>query len=187
MFGIKLISIPSILILSLLTSCMGPYEEPTPSTSYLSANGGRAIFGDGSILNYGPDAGNLSTRDSDISNSYYDGKEMLTGVLKPTYFGFDSTEVEASQRATLQATANYLINNPKYDILIEGRCDWYGTEDYNMQLGDRRANSVSIYLQDLGVNESRIKTISKGSLESQVGLTKSRASKDRRADLILLK
>jgi peptidoglycan-associated lipoprotein len=167
---------------------MGPYQSPTPSGSYSNS-------GSGDFIVLGNDDFGLTQRDAnedgdlygEQEDGYFNGKKMLTGTLKPTYFSFDSTAVEALQRTTLQASAKYLINNPEYDLLIEGHCDWYGTEDYNLQLSDRRANSVSVYLQDLGVNSSRIKTVPKGSLEAEVGLTKSRASKDRRADLILLK
>lgn len=187
MFGIKFTFLLSSLVIILLSSCMGPYQPPTPSdSSSNSVNGGFIVLGNddfGLTQRDGQNNGQYGKQDE----GYFDGKKMLTGTLKPTYFSFDSTAVEASQRATLQASAKYLINNPGYDLLIEGRCDWHGTEDYNLQLSDRRANSVSVYLQDLGVDSSRIKTIPKGSLEAEVGLSKSRASKDRRADLILLK
>jgi peptidoglycan-associated lipoprotein len=70
---------------------------------------------------------------------------------------------------------------------VEGHCDWYGTAEYNLALGDRRAESVSNYLGTLGITPLRIDKLSKGSLEATSGLSKAQASEDRRADLILLK
>ena len=70
---------------------------------------------------------------------------------------------------------------------MEGHCDWYGTEDYNLALGDRRANSARDYLTTLGIGIDRIDTLSKGSLEATAGLSKSESGQDRRVELIILK
>ena len=53
-------------------------------------------------------------------------------------------------------------NNPDVSVIIEGHCDEKGTNDYNLALGDRRANSVKSYMVDLGVSASRMTTISYG-------------------------
>jgi peptidoglycan-associated lipoprotein len=112
---------------------------------------------------------------------------MVEGVLPSIYFGYDSYSVAASERSKLQQAANYLEKNPGYHLLVEGHCDWYGTTEYNLALGDRRANSISDYFGTLGITPLRIETLSKGSLESVGGLSKSQSSQDRRADLIILK
>ena len=65
-------------------------------------------------------------------------------------FGFDSSAVGDSGRTTLQEVAAYLEENPSHGILVEGHCDWYGTSEYNLALGDRRAGSVNDYLSTLG-------------------------------------
>jgi len=135
--------------------------------------------GDGSLEPRGANGG--------ISNGMYNGREMVEGVLPSVYFGFDSSSVAASERAKLQQAADYLEQNPSYHLLIEGHCAWYGTSEYNLALGDRRASSVSDYLGTLGITPLRIEKLSKGSLEATSGLSKSQSSQDRRADLILLK
>lgn len=112
---------------------------------------------------------------------------MVEGVLPSVYFGFDSSAVGASERGKLQEAANHLMDNPSEALLLEGHCDWYGTTEYNLALGDRRANSAHDYLVTLGVDSSRIDTLSKGSLESTSGLSKTESSQDRRADVIILK
>ena len=124
---------------------------------------------------------------NNIENGYYNGREMIVGKLPSIYFGFDSASIPATERIKLQEAANYLANNPSENLLIEGRSDWYGTADYNIALSDRRANSALDYLNTLGADSSRIETLSKGSLEATSGLSKTQASQDRRADLILLK
>ena len=65
-------------------------------------------------------------------------------------------------RSTLDAQAAWLNANPSVRVSIEGHCDERGTRDYNLALGDRRANSVKDYLTFLGVKSERIATISYG-------------------------
>ena len=116
-------------------------EKPTPS----GLNGLKnTIFEDGSILNFGSDAGKLEARNSKISNEFYNGKQMILGHFDPIYFAFDSIAVDGTQRPILLNAVAHLKDNPEYEILIKGRCDWYGTEEYNLALGDLRANSVAL-------------------------------------------
>ena len=112
---------------------------------------------------------------------------MVRDVLPSVYFGFDSSSVAASERLKLQEAAEHLEQNSEDHLLVEGHCDWYGTSEYNLALGDRRANSISDYLDTLGITPERIEKLSKGSLEAISGSSKELSLKDRRADLILLK
>ena len=85
------------------------------------------------------------------------------GVLKAIYFDFDAFEVRPDQRPTLQANAQKLTTDlAKFKVVIEGHCDERGTNEYNMNLGDQRANAARQYLINLGVPASRIRTISYG-------------------------
>lgn len=122
-----------------------------------------------------------------MANGMYGDFTMVEGVLPSVYFGFDSSSVGASERAKLQQAAEYLQQNSGHHLLVEGHCDWYGTSEYNLALGDRRAASVSDYLGTLGITPIRIEKLSKGSLEATSGLSKTESSEDRRADLIILK
>lgn len=112
--------------------------------------------------------------------------KMVEGLIPSVYFGFDSSAISASERGKLQQAADYLEDNPSHQILIEGHCDWYGTAEYNLALGDRRAESASNYLGTLGITPLRVEKLSKGSLEATSGLSKAQSSQDRRADLIIL-
>lgn len=77
-------------------------------------------------------------------------------------FGLDKYDLSASAQATLRGQAAWLSQNPSRSIVVEGHCDERGTREYNLGLGERRANSVKDYLVSLGVAQSRIRTISYG-------------------------
>jgi peptidoglycan-associated lipoprotein len=84
------------------------------------------------------------------------------GLLGNVYFDFDSAAIRESERATLVGNADAL---KKYDFLrvtIEGHCDERGTIEYNIALGERRAQSVIDYLVSLGVPRERLKNVSYG-------------------------
>jgi peptidoglycan-associated lipoprotein len=144
-------------------------------------------------MNFIPDGnpfdGSLHERNEgdEIGNDKYGDFTMVGGVLPSVYFGFDSSSVGASERSKLQQAAEYLEQNSEHRLLVEGHCDWHGTSEYNLALGDRRANSIGDYLDTLGITPERIEKLSKGSLEATSGLSRELSSQNRRADLIVLK
>jgi peptidoglycan-associated lipoprotein len=77
-------------------------------------------------------------------------------------FDYDKYDLRADAQGVLRGQAAWLNQNPSRTITIEGHCDERGTREYNLGLGDRRANAVKQYLQAQGVAASRIKTISYG-------------------------
>lgn len=180
-----------ITVFTVLSACTRK-QPPSPVDTLMSSSidiGQDDLIITSDYGDYGLGADGLELRDdqNSIENGYYNGKEMIVGKLPSIYFGFDSASIPTTERIKLQDVANYLTNNPSENLLIEGRSDWYGTADYNLALSDRRANSALEYLKTLGADTSRIETLSKGSLEATIGLSKTQASRDRRADLILLK
>ena len=132
--------------------------------------------------------GSLQERNEDnsIGDDKYGDFIMVEGILPSIYFGFDSSSVGASERLKIQQAAEYLKQNSEHHLLVEGHCDWYGTSEYNLVLGDRRANSIGNYIDTLGIKPERIEKLSKGSLEATSGLSKAQSSQNRRADLIVL-
>jgi len=78
------------------------------------------------------------------------------------YFDFDKSFIKLEYRAVLQAKAEFLKDNPNIHIRIEGNCDERGTNEYNLALGERRANSAAKFLVSLGISPDRIETISYG-------------------------
>ncbi|HEY0413111.1 MAG TPA: peptidoglycan-associated lipoprotein Pal [Allosphingosinicella sp.] len=78
------------------------------------------------------------------------------------FFATDQYDIDDQDRATLDAQAAWLQRNPNVRVTIEGHCDERGTREYNLALGDRRANAAKNYLAAKGVNPARMTTISWG-------------------------
>lgn len=78
------------------------------------------------------------------------------------FFDFDKATLKPEAREVLRAQADWLNQNPGVSLRVEGNCDERGTREYNLALGARRANSVRDFLVGLGVDPSRISTISYG-------------------------
>ena len=82
--------------------------------------------------------------------------------LQPVFFGYDSSELDAAARAVIEANVDVLVRNPTWIVTIEGHCDSRGTPEYNLALGDRRAQTVRDHLVNLGVRPDRVQTVSYG-------------------------
>jgi peptidoglycan-associated lipoprotein len=82
--------------------------------------------------------------------------------VKDVFFDFDMYQLRSDARALLQENARLIKENGSGKIMLEGHCDERGTEDYNLALGQRRADAVMAYLKDLGVEVSRMETVSFG-------------------------
>lgn len=92
------------------------------------------------------------------------GADEGTGGLKlgDVFFDYDKYDLRSDARQLLQDNARYLKENSGFSVLLEGHCDERGTNEYNLALGERRADAVRSYLIDLGVDGSRLSTISYG-------------------------
>ncbi|HSD94163.1 MAG TPA: peptidoglycan-associated lipoprotein Pal [Syntrophales bacterium] len=82
--------------------------------------------------------------------------------LSRIYFDFDRAELSSEAREILGKVAAQLKASPKKTLTIEGNCDDRGTNEYNLALGQQRADAAARYLQNLGIDRKRIKTISYG-------------------------
>jgi len=89
-------------------------------------------------------------------------EDLKVNVGDRVFFGFDRYELTPEARYTLQKQAAWMTANSNVSVTIEGHCDERGTREYNLALGDRRANAVADYLMTLGVPATRISTISYG-------------------------
>lgn len=78
------------------------------------------------------------------------------------YFDFDKYNLLPAAQQILQKKAEWLVNNPDVSVIIEGHCDERGTNEYNLALGDRRAESARSYLINIGIAGSRLTTVSYG-------------------------
>ena len=86
----------------------------------------------------------------------------MVSVGDRVFFDFDKYDLKPEARKALDRQAAWLKANPSVTFTLEGHADERGTREYNLALGERRANSVKDYLVSLGVNPARLKTISYG-------------------------
>lgn len=89
--------------------------------------------------------------------------KLLTDIkMDAVLFDYDSAQIRESERAKLDAVADYLKKNSKVGVIIEGNCDERGSAEYNMALGERRALAARAYLIGLGVDGAVMQTRSYG-------------------------
>ena len=103
-----------------------------------------------------------TTPSSATSATQMSDAEKLAQVGNTVYFGFDSAELSGKAQATLDRQAAFLNVNPALVVIVEGHADERGTRDYNLALGERRANAAKNYLVSLGIAANRIRTVSYG-------------------------
>jgi peptidoglycan-associated lipoprotein len=115
-------------------------------------------------------------------------RDFLRSIMSDTiHFSLDQYDIDATSRSILDSQAQWLMKWPDRRITIEGHADERGTREYNLALGDRRANAAKNYLAARGINPSRINTISYGK-ERPIALGSDEASwaQNRRAVTIVV-
>ncbi len=112
--------------------------------------------------------------------------EFVENVGDRVFYALDSSVVTGEGRATLERQSKWLEQYPNINVVIEGHCDERGTREYNLALGERRANAAKNVLVAAGVSPSRITTISYGKERPAVlGHNESAWSQNRRAVTVL--
>ncbi len=110
--------------------------------------------------------------------------QQLQQQANTVYFGFDRYQIQDEYMPLLNAQAAYLVANPSVNVQVQGHTDERGTPEYNIALGQRRADAVRDYLLAQGVNQNQISTISYGEEKPAVlGHTEADYAKNRRAVL----
>ena len=115
----------------------------------------------------------LSDADDSEAQAYAredDDRSGMSALDDPTsllsvriiYFEYDSSDVKSEDRTTVEAHTAYLVENPDTIITLEGHADERGSREYNLALGERRANAAKNYLVSLGIPATRIRTVSYG-------------------------
>ena len=130
----------------------GSSSSPTPGADTRAGEGAR---GGGKEA----DAGSSSLKD------FQEGKSPVTPAsspLKDIYYDFDRYDLSADARTILRGNADWLKANPNARVEIEGHCDERGTNEYNLALGAKRAQTAREFLTTLGVAAGRLSTISYG-------------------------
>ena len=105
-------------------------------------------------------------KSGEIEGDVQTGKEtvefLATGVPDRVFFATNKSSLTTASRATLRKQANFLRKNKNLNVTIEGHADERGTREYNLALGERRANAARDYLMTYGISGKRISVISYG-------------------------
>ena len=105
-------------------------------------------------------------KSGDIDGDVYTGTEtvkyLASGVPDRVFFATNKSSLTTASRATLRKQATYLRKNKNLNVTIEGHADERGTREYNLALGERRANAARDYLMTYGISGKRISVISYG-------------------------
>ena len=105
-------------------------------------------------------------KSGNIDGDVYTGKEtveyLASGVPDRVFFATNKSSLTTAARATLRKQATYLRKNKSLNVTIEGHADERGTREYNLALGERRANSAKDYLMTYGISSDRISVLSYG-------------------------
>ncbi len=135
--------------------------------------GGTGLLGEGSTL---PD------------RTAFEGKDVVAGQFDTVLFAYDSAQVDDSERAKVEAVAEFLKGNASGMVTLEGHCDERGSNEYNMSLGERRALAVRAYLMSLGIDGARIQTKSLGEEQPKdQGHDEKAWSVNRRVEFVIVK
>lgn len=140
----KMLYLATLMVLVLGLSLTGCSKKATDS-----AQQGAGADGAGS-------AESLETADSGIMEG------RTSGPMVPVYFEFDSSSITGEQVQRIQTDADFIKKNRDLKIRIEGNCDPRGTQEYNLALGERRAQAAKTYLVKLGVGAEQLTTVSFG-------------------------
>ena len=107
---------------------------------------------------FGADGGLFSGADCESRLA----RDFVENTTDTVFFAFDSSSLTAEAQAALDTQVAWLKKHDDVNVIVQGHCDDRGTREYNMALGERRANAVKQYLVSQGIEESRISTISYG-------------------------
>lgn len=165
----------SILALAACSSSKKNAGMNGPDGGMMGPDGAQAT-GIGEEDNFGGGSGNAAGSMSQ--------KQLLQ--KRTYYFDYDSNMVHEDDKAAIYANANYLIAHPEANIIIEGHTDPRGSREYNVALGERRANAVSELLQSKGVSANQIRVVSYGAERLAVaGHSEQDMQLDRRAVIVV--
>jgi peptidoglycan-associated lipoprotein len=155
---------PLLLVpLAALAGCRKkPQSNPEPYTSTSTTSGSdaeRARADSVAAATAAAERERLDRERRDREAAVAVARDALTDIV---FFQYDSDEINAEAERKLQTKASVLQSNPGVRLRIEGHCDPRGSTEYNLALGQRRAEAVRAYLVNLGIDGSRLSTLSYG-------------------------
>ena len=141
----------SIFIVFFVAACATTPKDSADSSGSGSSSSGSDVSSEGTITE--------TTGSGIVSGSQED---LIVNVGDRVFFGYDSSDLDSDALELLQDQVAWLKQNSNVSVTIEGHCDERGTREYNLALGEKRAQAVKNYLIGLGINPDRVSTISYG-------------------------
>ena len=141
----------SIFMVLFVAACATTPKDSADSSGSGSSSSGSDVSSEGNITE--------TTGSGIVSGSQED---LIVNVGDRVFFGYDSSDLDSDALELLQDQVAWLKQNSDVTVTIEGHCDERGTREYNLALGEKRAQAVKNYLIGLGINPDRVSTISYG-------------------------
>ena len=191
----------ALFLLAGLTAGCGakkPPEDPPFEFDGDGDGGGSGDFGNEDEGSGSGAGGGVTESDLDEIGGYTGDRGPVGGIrsgegawtieaLDTVYFDYDRSNVRDDMVGSLEKNLDWILDNRKWDILIEGHCDERGTDAYNLALGERRALAVRAFLMERGVAGERLRTISYGeSQPASLGTDEGAWKLNRRAEFKVL-
>ncbi len=131
--------------------------------------------------------GAMEPLDTIVEERFAIKEGRTSGPMVPIYFAFDKSKIEGDQITRIEKNAEFIKQHPYLRVRIEGNTDPRGTREYNLALGERRAQSAASYLVNLGVDMDNLTTISWGEEKLLLfGQDELSWAQNRRADFVIL-
>ena len=141
----------SIFMVLFVAACATTPKDSAYSSGSGSSSSGSDVSSEGTIT---------ETVGSGIGSGSQE--DLIVNVGDRVFFGYDSSDLDSDALELLQDQVAWLKQNSDVTVTIEGHCDERGTREYNLALGEKRAQAVKNYLIGLGINPDRVSTISYG-------------------------
>ena len=142
------------LLVFFLAACSTTPKDTADSTGSGSTSSSSDVSsGDGVITESGPETASIEPGSQE---------DLIVNVGDRVFFNYDSSDLDSDAQELLQDQVAWLKQYSDVSVIIEGHCDERGTREYNLALGEKRAQSVKNYLIGLGISSDRVSTISYG-------------------------
>ena len=141
----------STFLILFVAACATKPKDSADSSGSGSSSSGSDVSSEGTITE--------TVGSGIVSGSQED---LIVNVGDRVFFGYDSSDLDSDALELLQDQVAWLKENSDVTVTIEGHCDERGTREYNLALGEKRAQAVKNYLIGLGINPDRVSTISYG-------------------------
>jgi peptidoglycan-associated lipoprotein len=163
-----------------------PSSEAPAATSAPAATGAQpSPSGQPAPAQSGSQQAARSETGSAAPASQSSGGAMAPSAARSIYYDFDKSIVKDEFKSVIESHGGYLAGHPGAKVTIEGNCDERGSREYNLALGQRRADSVKGKLKLLGVSEGQIETVSWGKEKPKVkGHNEAAWAENRRSDIV---